>query len=140
MRPTVTFVGRVGADPTLKFTQSGKAVASFRFAYTARVRDGDDWKDGQTTWLGVKAWGRLAENVAESVTKGTTVVVCGRIEQEDWETKDGEKRTSFVITADEVGMALSSAAASVQRNSGQRRPEPSFAGVQPSGSSEEDVF
>lgn len=143
MRPTVTMVGRVGADPMLKFTQKGDAWCTFRIAHTARVKNGDEWKDGQTTWVGVSAWRTLAENVAESITKGTSVIVSGRLEQRDWETQDGERRTSYEIVADEVGLALSFASASVTRNSAGTRQQDqpwSDKGTQAPASGREDVF
>ena len=77
--PLLTVVGYLGQDPTLRFIQSGKAVASFNLASTPREKDGDQWKVGGTTWFAVSAWGEFAENVVESLHKGDRVIVTGRL-------------------------------------------------------------
>ena len=139
LNPTLTMSGLVGADPVLRFTQSGDAWVTFRIAFTSRVKDGDNWKDGQTTWVNVTAWRTLAENVAESVTKGTKVIVTGRFVQREYE-QDGQKRTTYDLVADEVGLALTHASAVVERNSSRtKKAEPAWADTASSGS-REDVY
>lgn len=111
----IQMTGMVGQDPELKFLESGMAVANFSIANTPRTKKGDEWVDGTTVWMKVAAWGRLGENVAESVTKGTKVIVIGQLQQSDYE-KDGVKKHTYSIRADEVGLALSSATGSTKRN------------------------
>ena len=105
---TITVVGNLVADPELKFTPSGAAVANFRIASTPRVFDKDtnDWKDGEALFLSCAAWRQMAENVAESLVKGDRVIVQGRLKQRSYETNDGEKRTVFEVDVDEVGPSL----------------------------------
>ena len=110
----VTFVGTLGADPELKFTQSGAAVASFNVATTKRVKDGDGWKDGPTSWIRCTVWRQYAENVAESLVKGSRVMVSGELSQRDYE-KDGQKRTVWECQVDEVGPVLRYATATVKK-------------------------
>ena len=126
MTTPITIVGALGADPEIRFTPSGKAVASFQVAVNRRRKDQTgQWVDDGADWHRVQAWGTLAENVAESLTKGTRVVVTGRLESRDWEDREGNKRTSWEITAQGVGVDLSFATATVNRNQRadeQRRP------------------
>ena len=110
----VTFVGTLGSDPELKFTQSGAAVASFNVATTKRVKDGDGWKDGPTSWVRCTVWRQYAENVAESLSKGSRVMVTGEMSQRDYE-KDGQKRTVWECQVDEVGPVLRYATATVKK-------------------------
>ncbi|AOT24581.1 single-stranded DNA binding domain protein [Propionibacterium phage E6] len=117
MTTPITIIGALGADPTLRFTPSGKAVASFQVAVNRRKRDqSGGWIDDGADWFSVQAWGTLAENVAESLTKGTRVIVTGRLESREWEDREGNKRTSWEITAQGVGVDLSFATATVTRN------------------------
>lgn len=116
MSNTVTLVGNTVADPTLRFTPSGAAVASFGLAVNRRWRNRqtDEWEE-ETSFFDVTTWAGLAENVAESIPKGTRVVVTGRLEQQSWETPAGEKRSKVVVIADEVAPSLRWATAQVQR-------------------------
>ena len=115
----LTIVGNLTADPELRFTPSGAAVASFTVASTPRTfdRQTSEWKDGDTLFLRCSIWREAAENVAESLTKGTRVIVQGRLVQRSYETREGEKRTVVEMQADEVGPSLRSATAKVVRKS-----------------------
>jgi single-strand DNA-binding protein len=113
----VTLVGNLTDDPELKFTPNGAAVANFRLAVTPRVREGDSWKDGETSFFRINVWRQMAENVAESMTKGSRAVVVGRLRQRSWETPEGEKRTVTEVEADEVAPSLKFATAKVERSS-----------------------
>ena len=111
----ISFTGNLTADPELKFTSSGYAVASFTVAVSKRVKDGDTWKDGPTSFVRCTVWRQYAENVAESLTKGTKVVVIGSMSQREYETKDGEKRSVWECQVEDVGPALRNATASVRK-------------------------
>lgn len=116
----VTFIGNLTGDPELRFTPSGVAVANFTVACTPRTLDKttNEWKDGETTFLRCQVWRTYAENVAESLTRGTRVIVTGRLRQRNYETKEGEKRTSIDIDVDDVGPVLRNATAKISKNSG----------------------
>ena len=113
----ITLIGNLVDDPELRFTPSGAAVASFRVASTPRTYDraSGEWKDGETLFLTCSAWRQLGENVAESLTRGSRVIVQGRLKQRSYETREGEKRTVFEIDVDEVGPSLRNATAKVTR-------------------------
>ncbi len=113
----ITVVGNLVADPELRFTPSGAAVASFRIASTPRFFDKqtNEWKDGDSLFLTCNVWRQYAENVAESLTKGTRVIVTGKLKQRSYETREGEKRTVFEVEVDDVGPALRNATAKVNR-------------------------
>jgi single-strand DNA-binding protein len=113
----VTLVGNLTDDPELRFTPNGAAVANFRLAVTPRVREGDSWKDGETSFFRVNVWRQMAENVAETLTKGARCIVVGRLRTRSWETQEGEKRSVTEIEADEVGPSLKFATAKVERAS-----------------------
>ena len=129
----ITVIGNLVDDPELRFTPSGAAVANFRIASTPRTFDkqSNEWKDGETLWLGCSVWRQAAENVAESLTKGTRVIVQGRLKSRSYETREGEKRTVFEIDVEEVGPSLRSATAKVNRAS--RSGSQGSYGGQPSG-------
>lgn len=113
----VTIVGNVTRDPELRYTQGGQGVAHFSIAYNTRKRNSSgEWEDADPSYFDVTCWGQLAENVAESVEKGTRVLVAGRLEQRHWETKDGDKRSAVDIVAEEVAPSLRWATASVTKN------------------------
>lgn len=114
----ITVVGNLTADPELRFTPSGAAVASFTVASTPRTfdRQSSEWKDGDTLFLRCSIWREAAENVAESLTKGTRVIVQGRLVQRSFETREGEKRTVVEMQVDEVGPSLRYATAKVARS------------------------
>ena len=115
----ITVVGNLTADPELRFTPSGAAVASFTVASTPRTfdRQTSEWKDGETLFLRCSVWREAAENVAESLTKGTRVIVQGRLVQRSFETREGEKRTVVEMQVDEVGPSMRYATAKVTRAS-----------------------
>jgi single-strand DNA-binding protein len=114
---TITVVGNLVSDPELRFTPSGSAVANFTIASTPRTFDTNskEWKDGETLFLRASVWREAAENVAESLTKGTRVIVSGRLKSRSYETKEGEKRTVIELEVDEIGPSLRYANAKVNR-------------------------
>ena len=115
----ITIVGNLVDDPELRFTGSGVAVANFRVASTPRMYDKNtsEWKDGDTLFMSCSVWRQYAENVAESLTKGTRVIVTGRLKQRSYETQAGEKRTVVELEVEEVGPALRMATAKIERTS-----------------------
>ncbi len=115
----ITLIGNLTADPDLRFTPSGAAVASFTVASTPRTfdRQSNEWKDGEAMFLNCSVWRQAAENVAESLTKGMRVIVTGRLRSRSYETREGEKRTVFEVEVDEVGPSLRFATAKVSRGS-----------------------
>jgi single-strand DNA-binding protein len=114
---TVTVIGNLTADPELRFTPSGTAVANFTVASTPRTMDrqSGEWRDGDAMFLRCTLWKQYAENVAESLTRGTRVVVQGRLRQRSYETKEGEKRTVIQLDVDEIGPALRYATATINK-------------------------
>jgi single-strand DNA-binding protein len=114
---TITVVGNLTNDPELRFTPSGSAVANFTVASTPRTfdRQSNEWKDGETLFLRASVWREAAENVAETLTKGTRVIVQGRLKSRSYETKEGEKRTVIELEVDEIGPSLRYASAKVTR-------------------------
>jgi single-strand DNA-binding protein len=98
----VTLTGNLTDDPELKLTPTGVAVASFRLAVTPRVRDGEGWRDGETSFFRVNVWREVGEHVADSLAKGDRAVVIGRLKTRTWETPEGERRTVVEVEADEV--------------------------------------
>ena len=113
----VMLVGNLTDDPELRFTPNGAAVANFRLAVTPRVREGDSWKDGETSFFRINVWRQQAENVAETLQKGTRCIVVGRLRTRSWETPEGEKRSVTEVEADELGPSLKFATAKVERSS-----------------------
>jgi single-strand DNA-binding protein len=113
----ITVVGNLTADPELRFTPSGAAVASFTIASTPRQfdRNTNEWKDGEALFLRCSIWRQAAENVAESLQRGMRVVAQGRLKQRSFETREGEKRTVIELDVDEVGPSLRYATAKVNR-------------------------
>ena len=111
----VTLVGNLTDDPDLRFTPNGTEVANFRLAVTARVKDGDSWRDGETSFFRVNVWRQLAEHVTESLTKGDRTVVIGRLKSRSWETPEGDKRSVVEVEADEVAPSLRWAIAKPER-------------------------
>jgi single-strand DNA-binding protein len=114
---TITIIGNLTNDPELRFTPSGAAVANFTVASTPRTfdRQANDWKDGETLFMRCSVWRDAAENVAESLQRGTRVLVSGRLKSRSYETKEGEKRTVVELEVDEVGPSLRYATAKVNR-------------------------
>ncbi len=111
---SVTLVGNLTRDPELRFTTGGRAVASFGLAVSRRYQVNGEWQE-QTSFFNVVAWGQLGENAAQSLGKGSRVIVNGRLEQRQYENKDGEQRNVVEIVADEVGPSLRWATAQVER-------------------------
>jgi len=114
---TITVVGNLTADPDLRFTTSGVAVAAFTVASTPRVfdRQSGEWKDGDTLFLRCTLWRQPAENTAETLSKGTRVIVTGRLKQRTYDTPDGQQRTVTEIDVDDIGPSLRYATATVTR-------------------------
>src|SRR3954447_19513983 len=113
----ITVVGNLTDDPELRFTPSGAAVAKFRIASTPRTLDkqSGEWKDGEPLFLACNIWRDAAEHVAESMQRGTRVIVQGRLRQRSYETREGEKRTVYELEVDEIGPSLRYATAKVQK-------------------------
>ena len=113
----ITIVGNLTADPELRFTPSGAAVANFTVASTPRQfdRQSNEWKDGETLFMRCSVWRDAAENVAESLQRGMRVIVSGRLKSRSYETKEGEKRTVVEMDVDEIGPSLRSATAKVNK-------------------------
>jgi single-strand DNA-binding protein len=116
----ITVVGNLVDDPELRFTPSGAAVAKFRVASTPRIfdRQTNEWKDGESLFLTCSVWRQAAENVAESLTRGTRVIVQGRLKQRSYEDREGVKRTVYELDVDEVGASLRNATAKVTKTTG----------------------
>jgi len=148
----ITVVGNLTADPELRFTPSGAAVANFTVASTPRIydRQSGEWKDGEALFLRCNIWREAAENVAESLTRGARVIVSGRLKQRSFETREGEKRTVVEVEVDEIGPSLRYATAKVNKASrsgggggggfggGSRQAAP--AAPQPSGAPADDPW
>jgi single-strand DNA-binding protein len=113
---SVTVVGNVTRDPELRFTPSGAAVATFGLAWNRRSQNARGETEEQVSFFDVTCWRQLAENVAESLSKGTRVIVYGRLEQRSWETPDGDRRSKVEIIADDVAPSLRWATADITRN------------------------
>lgn len=115
----ITIVGNLTGDPELRFTPSGAAVANFTVASTPRTfdRQSNEWKDGETLFMRCSVWRDAAENVAESLQRGTRVVVTGRLKSRSYDTKEGEKRTVMELDVDEVGPSMKYATAKVNKTS-----------------------
>lgn len=113
----ITVVGNLTADPELRYTQSGAAVASFTVASTPRTFDkaSGDWKDGEALFLRCNMWRTVAENVAETLSRGSRVIVQGRLKQRSYETNEGKKRTVYELDVEEVGPSLRYATAKIHR-------------------------
>jgi len=115
----ITVIGNLTADPELRFTPSGAAVANFTVASTPRMfdRQTNEWKDGEALFLRCNIWREAAENVAESLARGARVIVSGRLKQRSFETREGEKRTVVELEVDEIGPSLRYATAKVNKAS-----------------------
>jgi single-strand DNA-binding protein len=128
----VTITGNLTDDPDLRYTPTtGTEVANFRLAVTARVKDGDSWRDGETSFFRVNVWRQLAEHVTESLSKGDRAVVIGRLKSRSWETPEGDKRSVVEVEADEVAPSLRWAVAKPERannpkGKGEFNDEPNF--------------
>lgn len=138
MTAQVTLTGNATRDPELRYTPSGAALVTFGLAVNRRWfnKSKEDWEE-DTSFFDVVAWQELAENTAETVSKGMRLTVVGRLEQRTWETEGGEKRSKVEVVADDIGPSLRRARAAVQR-SGENRPAESPAVATPDP--EEDPF
>jgi single-strand DNA-binding protein len=116
LQNSVTIVGNITDDPELRFTPSGLPVANFTVAVNSRVKKGDQWEDRNDGFFRCSCWRDMAENVAESLQKGTRVMVIGRLQESKWEDNDGGKRSRIEIQVDEVGPTLRWATATVQKS------------------------
>jgi single-strand DNA-binding protein len=124
---TITIIGNLTNDPELRFTPSGAAVANFTVASTPRNfdRQSNEWKDSETLFMRCSVWRDMAEHVAESLTRGTRVIVSGRLRSRTYDTKEGEKRTVVEMEADEVGPSLRYATTKIAKAA---RPGDQFGG------------
>ncbi|UOQ58118.1 single-stranded DNA-binding protein [Leucobacter allii] len=115
--PLITVVGNLVADPEARVSQAGKPWVTFRIASTPRVRDrqSGDWADGEPLWLGCRAYGESADNIAATLTKGMRVLVQGRLTQRSYTDNQGQQRTSLDLEVDEIGPSLRFATAAVTR-------------------------
>ncbi|BDU00988.1 MULTISPECIES: single-stranded DNA-binding protein [Nocardia] len=115
----LTVIGNLTADPELRFTPAGHAVANFTVASTPRYfdRNANEWKDAEALFMPCSIWREAAENVAESLTRGARVIVSGRLKQRSWQTTEGEKRSRVELEVDEIGPSLRFATAKVNRTS-----------------------
>ena len=143
---TVTLVGNITRDPELRFTPSGQANATLGLAVNRRFqnRETNEWEE-RVSFFNVVGWGTLAENVGESLTKGSRVIVTGRLEQRSWETEDGQKRSVVEVIADEVGPSLRWATAKVEKNDRRGpgesgRPVPNEPPADPAFATDEEPF
>jgi single-strand DNA-binding protein len=127
----MTVVGNLTTDPELRFTSTGIPVANFTIASSSRVFDKDsgEWRDGETLFLRCTVWQQSAENLADSVTRGTRVIVTGRLRQRSFETREGEKRTSVELLVDEIGVSLRYVAVVVTNTTRNGTNEPTTAGA-----------
>jgi single-strand DNA-binding protein len=122
----MTIIGNLTADPELRFTPSGAAVADFTVASTNRIKNktSGEWEDGDTTFIRCSVWEQYAENVADTLRKGMRVIVTGRLKVRQYETTAGAKGTSVECTADEVGVLLKNATGQITRNNQQAQQRP----------------
>lgn len=111
----ITITGNLTADPELRFTPTGAAVANFTVAVSKRVKNGDKWEDGPSSFYRCSIWRQYAENIAETLTKGNRVIVTGEMNQREYEDKQGEKRSVWELNAEEVGVCLRYVTARVQK-------------------------
>ncbi|MER6047554.1 single-stranded DNA-binding protein [Streptomyces sp. NPDC001793] len=113
----ITIIGNLTADPEVRFTPSGAALAKFTVASTPRTYDKESgqWKDGTAAFFRCAAWRQLAEHIADSLAKGSRVVLSGRIRQHNWQTPEGENRSMLAVEVDDIGPSLQFATATVQR-------------------------
>lgn len=115
MSAPITLVGRLGADPDLKFGQSGKAVVRLRVVTNSRRQIDGQWKDVDATWWSVVAFGPLAEQATENLSKGSAVIVVGKAKESEWTDKEGNQRKSIEVMADSLGPDLRWASGGITR-------------------------
>lgn len=119
----VTICGNLTADPELKFTPKGAAVATFIIAESSRIKDGDKWVDGPSTFWRCELWREQAENLTESLKRGQRVIAVGDVRQRSYETPSGDKRTVTEVTVTEIGPSLKWATAAVEKTGGKPKPK-----------------
>lgn len=131
---TITVIGNLTADPEIRFTSTGVPVTAFTVASSPRVYDQatGQWKDGDALFLRCSAWRELAEHAAETLRRGTRVIVTGRLKQRSYETSEGDKRTVYEVDADDVGASLKFATAEIRKAARDKVPHPADAAGQPS--------
>jgi single-strand DNA-binding protein len=112
---TYSIVGNMTADPELRFTATGNAVANFTIAHTPRVQKDDKWTDGDTLFMRCVAWGQMAENISESFGKGTRVVIVGSLAQNNWTDKHDQKRSDVRLNVEDIGASVRFNAANIHR-------------------------
>ena len=139
---TITVVGNLTADPELRFTPNGAAVANFTVASTNRVFDkqSNEWKDGDTLFLRASVWRQYAENVAESLTRGMRVIATGRLRVRQYETREGTKGTSVEMDVEDIGPVLRFATAKVNRTERSGGGGGGFGGGAPQGQPSGDAW
>jgi single-strand DNA-binding protein len=117
--PPITLIGNLTGDPELRFTPSGAAVANFTIASTPRTldRQTNEWKDGETLFISCAVWRQVAENVAESLTRGSRVVVHGRLKARSYDDREGNKRTVFECDVEEIGASMRYATLKISKTS-----------------------
>ena len=127
----ITIIGNLTADPEIRFTPSGQAVANFTVAQTPRIfdRTTNSWRDGEALFMRCNIWREAAENVAESLVRGARVIVTGKLVSRTWETREGEKRTTVELQVIEMGPSLRFAIAQVTRNARNGSPAQSAPAV-----------
>ncbi|HLR97252.1 MAG TPA: single-stranded DNA-binding protein [Jiangellaceae bacterium] len=123
----ITITGNTAAEPELRFTPNGKAVATFSVAENHRRKVGNEWQDDGTTWWRITVWERQAETLAETLGKGDRVLVTGTVRSREWE-KDGEKRTSYDVTARHVAVIPKAQQGQQQAPAGGQQGDPWAAG------------
>ena len=130
---TITVIGNLTADPELRFTTAGAAVANFTIASTARYfdREANQWRDGQALFLRCSVWRDAAENVTETLKRGARVIAQGRMKQRNYETREGEKRTVIELEVDEIGASLRFATAQITRPNRGAAPEEDAVAAEP---------
>jgi single-strand DNA-binding protein len=106
MSTPVNLTGNLVAEPEITFSKNGTTIVKFRVATSRRIKKGEEWTDTETTFWRVKAFGKLADHIGDSLHKGDAVIVIGRAYQESWETQTGEKRNSTEVIAENVGLSL----------------------------------
>lgn len=135
---SITIIGNICADPELRFTPGGDAVANFTVASTPRVfdRNAREWKDGTALFMRCNIWRDAAENAAESLTRGARVIVSGRLKQRSYQTREGENRTVVELEVDEMGPSLRYATATVNRRPSVNRGRSTAPAVEPAAASD----
>lgn len=131
---SVTLIGNLTRDPELRYTTGGRAVANFGIAVNRRYQANGEWQE-QVSYFNVVAWGDLGENAAATLTKGSRAIIFGRLEQREYENRDGEKRTMIEVVADDVGASLRWAQAQIERTERSERSGGSGGGSSGGGGS-----